>query len=287
MVGIGWRMKRLPSFRRQAAPTSLPPLPLFMHAMFVLLLTQRFSLPTFLYSPFCPSPQIDSPPGTLIRAKYDISPSALDLSSPPPNESIGKMYVKLDPSPPQTKGNSQDGRNSLSNAAQSIANSFSSKKKSGADRLKQDPITTNINEIDLKPSTLNSNMSFKIPPNNNGIHQLCIQILGASQKNPAQVSLIIQEGKPEASYYTEGEATAIKSTFSNLRVQSSILIDEMEGVLNEADYVKQKEIIFHDSSRGVHESSRWWPIIQVAVMVIVGGYQVWHLEGFFKKRKLV
>jgi hypothetical protein len=218
--------------------------------------------------PFCV--QIDSPPLTLIRAKYEVTPPTTSSSSSlgEPDQAMGKVFARYDPSPPQATGNKADPI--------SMAKKASSKK--GEENVKQQEITS---------STLKNSMAFKIPAENRGVHNFCIQILAASQSKPHQVSLSIQQGNADSSYYTDKESNALKSTFSNLKTQTVMLIDEMEMVLSEADYVKGKEIEFQASSLGVHEASGWWPIIQVFVMVVVGAYQVWNLEGFFKRKKLV
>ena len=96
----------------------------------------------------------------------------------------------------------------------------------------------------------------------------------------------MRTGRPEG-YYTEKKTKGLATKLGNLQRQTDRLNDEMAQVLAEADYMKKKEVAFHQTSVEIGEASSWWPVFQCFVLVGVGGAQVWRMEGFFKKRKLV
>lgn len=65
------------------------------------------------------------------------------------------------------------------------------------------------------------------------------------------------------------------------------LNDIMSLTLNEADFQKHKEAVFHQETEDMQIETIWWPIFQVMILVVAGYVQVLHLKNFFKSRKLI
>jgi len=65
------------------------------------------------------------------------------------------------------------------------------------------------------------------------------------------------------------------------------LNDIMSMTLNEADFQKHKEMLFHQETEDMQIETIWWPIFQVMILIVAGYVQVLHLKNFFKSRKLI
>lgn len=78
----------------------------------------------------------------------------------------------------------------------------------------------------------------------------------------------------------EAHIDALEATIMKLNAQ-------MGQILNEADYMKDKEVLFHQQCERMNAAARWWPILQVAILVITGALWANNLRTFFKKRRLV
>ncbi|CAM9279484.1 unnamed protein product [Chrysoparadoxa australica] len=48
-----------------------------------------------------------------------------------------------------------------------------------------------------------------------------------------------------------------------------------------------QEVDFHLKSESMNSAALWWPMIQVAVLLVFGVMHVRHLKAFFKGKKLI
>lgn len=64
------------------------------------------------------------------------------------------------------------------------------------------------------------------------------------------------------------------------------LDERLQRIMNEADYMKEKEVLFHQSSESINYTALWWPMGQIAILLVAGIYQAKHLKNFFIKSKL-
>jgi len=65
------------------------------------------------------------------------------------------------------------------------------------------------------------------------------------------------------------------------------LKNEMSVILREADFAKEREMVFHGQSISMNAASMWWPIIQLSVLLLTGFTQAMHMIGFFKSRHII
>ena len=58
-------------------------------------------------------------------------------------------------------------------------------------------------------------------------------------------------------------------------------------VLNEVDYMKVREMEFHESTEAMERNAQYWPMLQICILCLTGFFQVNHLKKFFQRKKLV
>jgi hypothetical protein len=114
-----------------------------------------------------------------------------------------------------------------------------------------------------------------------GFHSLCI--VPSKVTKPTKIGLEVRYGKPEA-FYTD---LAKEAHIDLLEASIMRLNAQMGQILNEADYMKDKEVLFHQQCERTNSAARWWPILQVAILLVTGVLQVNNLKQFFKARRLV
>ena len=133
--------------------------------------------------------------------------------------------------------------------------------------------------------------------------QICVQSMTASPKTPTPISLrVIEMPAGEESVDTPGpEKTATdaaleqldsqsqqkaKEHFSQMEKTLKNLISKTEMILRQADYAKELEVEFHDQSIAMNKASRWWPIVQLCVLLVTGFTQANHMVAFFRKHHI-
>jgi len=112
-------------------------------------------------------------------------------------------------------------------------------------------------------------------------HSLCISDLKGHQ--PFMFSLTVQLGHPD-SHYRE---LAAKEKMDRLQLEAVRLNDQIAQILSESDFIKVREMDFHDSTEAMERNAQWWPILQIFILLVTGVFQVKHLKTFFQERKLV
>ena len=50
--------------------------------------------------------------------------------------------------------------------------------------------------------------------------------------------------------------------------------DELAEILNEADYMKEKEVRFHRKAERINVAAVWWPVLQIGILVLTAVLQV-------------
>ncbi len=114
-----------------------------------------------------------------------------------------------------------------------------------------------------------------------GFHSLCV--VPSKVTKPTRVGLEVLFGKSDeyfADLAKEAHIDVLEAGIMKLNAQ-------MGQILNEADYMKDKEVLFHQQCERTNSAARWWPILQVAILLITGVLQVNNLKQFFKARRLV
>jgi len=116
-----------------------------------------------------------------------------------------------------------------------------------------------------------------------GTVQVCIRAQGATAESPVRVSLFVATGYDSAHYKHE----EMEHHLSKVQVSVMKLIDDMTGILREADMAKSREVEFHNQSVSMHAASQWWPILQICVLLATGFTQASAIVRFFKNKRLV
>jgi hypothetical protein len=65
------------------------------------------------------------------------------------------------------------------------------------------------------------------------------------------------------------------------------LTDELAQILNEVDYMKEKEVVFHDMTEKMEKNAEYWPMLQILILLATGVFQVKHLKRFFQDQKML
>ena len=75
--------------------------------------------------------------------------------------------------------------------------------------------------------------------------------------------------------------------FRRSSVQVVRLTDELAQILNEVDYMKEKEVVFHDMTEKMEKNAEYWPMLQILILLATGVFQVKHLKRFFQDQKML
>lgn len=78
------------------------------------------------------------------------------------------------------------------------------------------------------------------------------------------------------------EHKEITTKMSRLERDLQTLNNRVKACLNNADYNKDQENIFHEQSVSMHKASRYWPIIQLTVLIVTGFTQANHIVRYLK-----
>lgn len=113
-------------------------------------------------------------------------------------------------------------------------------------------------------------------------HDLCLRPVANSLSGPFRVDLEVERGHGDA-YYAR---MAADNKMDKLQVEVVKLNDELAEILNEADYMKEKEVKFHKKAERVNLAAIWWPILQIAILVLTAVAQVHNLKSFFQAKHL-
>jgi len=65
------------------------------------------------------------------------------------------------------------------------------------------------------------------------------------------------------------------------------LLQETDGFVTNADYMKEQEAIFHQRSVDMNQISKYWPILHLMVLLVTGFTQANHIVKFFKSRHII
>jgi len=113
-------------------------------------------------------------------------------------------------------------------------------------------------------------------------HDLCIKPVHNSPGRPFRFGLEVERGNGDR-YYAQ---MAAENHMDRLQVEVVKLNDELAEILNEADYMKEKEVRFHRKAERVNLASIWWPILQIAILMLTAVFQVQSLKSYFQTKSL-
>jgi len=113
-------------------------------------------------------------------------------------------------------------------------------------------------------------------------HQLCVKPEGTLKK-PVVFSLSLSLGHSDTYY----EEMAAAEHLDRLQLEVVKLTDQLAQILDEADYMKEREVEFHEMTESMHRNAQWWPILQICILLLTGIFQVKNLKRFFQQQKML
>lgn len=78
------------------------------------------------------------------------------------------------------------------------------------------------------------------------------------------------------------EHKEITTKMSRLERDLQTLQNRVKACLNNADYNKDQEALFHEQSISMNRASKYWPIIQLTVLIVTGFTQANHIVRYLK-----
>ena len=138
-----------------------------------------------------------------------------------------------------------------------------------------------------------------------GTVEVCVQSILASTKKPARFHLRVDMAASDEEYDDDDEYwddddgdveqkqaktknpehlehRELSTKMSRLERDLQTLQNRAKACLNNADYNKDQENIFHEQSVSMHRASKYWPIIQVTVLLVTGFTQANHIVRYLK-----
>jgi len=144
-----------------------------------------------------------------------------------------------------------------------------------------------------------------------GTVEICVQSILASTKRPARFYLrvniqasdqeydngiddddsdddrVSQKKKKAKTKDPEHlEHKEITTKMSRLERDLQTLQNRVKACLNNADYNKDQEVIFHEHSISMNKASKYWPIIQLTVLIVTGFAQANHIVRYLKSHHI-
>jgi hypothetical protein len=119
-------------------------------------------------------------------------------------------------------------------------------------------------------------------------HHLCVKpedsgaAHGATPK-PVVFSLSLALGHSDGYY----EEMAGAEHMDRLQLEVVRLTDQLAQILDEADYMKEREVEFHEMTESMDRNAQWWPILQICILLLTGVLQAKHLKRFFQQQKML
>lgn len=142
--------------------------------------------------------------------------------------------------------------------------------------------------------------------NDSGNVEICIQSIIASTKKPARFHLKVDMLASDEEYTDDDEYEGenveqkkakakdpdhlehheISTKMSRLERDLQTLNNRVKACLNNADFNKDQETIFHEQSISMNRASKYWPIIQLVVLIVTGFTQANHIVRYLKSHHI-
>lgn len=118
-----------------------------------------------------------------------------------------------------------------------------------------------------------------------GEHLICVTTNTTNyygQSRTFRFSLQLDIGE-HATDYSE---LAKQEHLSAIEVEVRKLNDKIRTIRAEAQYQKEREAAFRDTSESINSRVLWWAVFQSCLVVAAAVYQLLNLKNFFKSKKL-
>lgn len=115
---------------------------------------------------------------------------------------------------------------------------------------------------------------------------ICTQSLMASRTSPRRIHVKVREYF--ATYVDkEVDQTNVEEHLTRLEFAIKTLTQEIDNVVLMAEHTKEEEQDFHKQSIDMNAAAKWWPIVQVMVLLGTGFTQANYMVQFFKARHII
>jgi hypothetical protein len=138
------------------------------------------------------------------------------------------------------------------------------------------------------------NGKWSLSHKNEGVIKLCVSVeqqVGQKYIRPALVAFRVKEAgntegvePPPLDIKTQ---TAAKEHMTEMERVLGKMVKDVNLLLNNADSIKDEEQKFHKKSEEMNAASKWWPVLQLCVLLATGFTQVNHIVKFFKGRHII
>jgi len=136
-----------------------------------------------------------------------------------------------------------------------------------------------------------------------GTVEVCVQSILASTKKPARFFLKVDteasdnEYDDDDGYYDDDshvsesakkkdpdhlEHRELSTKMTRLERDLQTLQNRVRACLNNADFNKDQETLFHEQSVSMNRATKYWPIIQLIVLLVTGFTQANHIVRYLK-----
>uniref|UniRef100_A0A6B2LHZ1 GOLD domain-containing protein n=1 Tax=Arcella intermedia TaxID=1963864 RepID=A0A6B2LHZ1_9EUKA len=118
-----------------------------------------------------------------------------------------------------------------------------------------------------------------------GEYGICFVTNTTAWYNPLRfkMEIILQTGAEAVDY----DDVASKEHLDALQLEARKLNDRAHGIRNEMAYQKQREEDFRSTSESTNTRAMWWSVYQIVIVLASVYFQLKHLKGFFRKKKLI
>lgn len=118
-----------------------------------------------------------------------------------------------------------------------------------------------------------------------GEHIICLETSTANLYGKVRTfrfSLKLDYGENAIDYNDLAKAEHL----SAIEVEVRKLNEKIRSIRSEQEYQRRSEEAFRDTSESTNASVMWYAVFQTVLLCVAAGYQVMHLKGFFKAKKL-
>jgi len=126
-----------------------------------------------------------------------------------------------------------------------------------------------------------------------GLVEICVQSLSASQESPSRVALNITTKvepteKEETPPPVMDQGQAMRLRLETNRIGGELTRMEMRTreIMANAEYARDRELSFHEQSISLNKAVRYWPMFRILILVFAGYLQVSHVIQYMKSRHI-
>ena len=137
---------------------------------------------------------------------------------------------------------------------------------------------------------------FAVHTKLSGEHVICVYAAGLERVPADEVTRLWPAGRARfhlkldlgnSDAEVDPAEVAKKEHLTKLEQELVRLNDKVELILHELEFDLRQETKFRQDAERINSGVVWWSVLQTLWVVAVGVWQVVHLKGFFRAKKLV